>query len=159
MCTHTHEFLWCSSDLRGKPYWPLSGESCYRHEILFQRPETAIWNGFSRVLSYSSGAFIVIRERQRPEQCRPVCSAVSAHRVPTVIIQIQPDSRALISSFIHMTWGEQSDQGLMSGRKNGWFWEVKTFGDEEKVRYMQEWGGEGGGSWEKETQKGCVSRE
>ena len=43
--------------------------------------------------------FIVFHERQRPEQGRPVCLAVSALRVPLVIKEAQPDGRALTSSF------------------------------------------------------------
>lgn len=105
MCTQTQECLWSSDGLRGKPYEPLSRESCYKQEVTLSG--AFVWSGPSGALHDCSCACIAIHERQRPERGRPLCLAVSALRVPLVIKETQPDGRASLSSFSSVTWGGQ----------------------------------------------------
>ena len=147
MCTQTQECLWCSDNLWGKPYEPLSRESCHKQEVTLSG--AFVWSGLSGALHYCSCACIAFYERQRPEQGRPVCLAVSALRVPLGIKETQPDGTASMSSFSNVSWGEQwIGVNEVGGRTD-------DFGIWRHWVMKWRWGTykkEGGGNWEKETQ-------
>lgn len=109
MCTQTQECLWCSDNLWEKTLWTPFRESCHKQEVTLSG--AFVWSGTSE-RHYCSCACIAFYERQRPEQGRPVCLAVSALRVPLGVKK--PNLTARLQWAVSAMWaGENSDWGLM----------------------------------------------